>query len=87
MPINTRWVAQYDYLYGPRRTGFFHQNPIMAPKQSSVWRPEDVDPPVPQTLGSEIFRPDILDEIEKKIGEMSKELNELSLDIHGTPSL
>lgn len=57
----------------------------MAPK-ASVWRPEDVDPPVPNTPGSEVYRPDIIDEIEKKIGEMSNELNELSLDIHGTPS-
>lgn len=58
----------------------------MAPNQSLVWRPEDADPPVAETPGSEIFRPDILDEIEKKIGEISKELNELSLDIHGVYS-
>ncbi|KAE9390648.1 hypothetical protein BT96DRAFT_833152, partial [Gymnopus androsaceus JB14] len=54
---------------------------------SLVWRPEDADPPVAETPGSEIFRPDILDEIEKKIGEISKELNELSLDIHANPEL
>ncbi|KAJ3995324.1 hypothetical protein F5050DRAFT_1767933 [Lentinula boryana] len=54
---------------------------------AQVWRPDDIEPPVPETPGSEIFRPDILDEIEKKIEEMSKELNDLSLDIHAHPEL
>lgn len=55
----------------------------MSSSTPEVWRPEDTVPPVPETPGSEIFRPDILDEIEKKIEAMSKELNALSLDIHG----
>ncbi|KAJ3880761.1 hypothetical protein F5051DRAFT_149379 [Lentinula edodes] len=59
----------------------------MSSSTPEVWRPEDTVPPVPETPGSEIFRPDILDEIEKKIEEMSKELNVLSLDIHAHPEL
>ncbi|KIK68290.1 hypothetical protein GYMLUDRAFT_256038 [Collybiopsis luxurians FD-317 M1] len=59
----------------------------MAPPKSVVWRPEDTSPPTPETPGSDIFRPDILDVIEKRIEEMSKELNELSLDIHAHPEL
>ncbi|KAF5392809.1 hypothetical protein D9757_000839 [Collybiopsis confluens] len=59
----------------------------MAPTNVEVWRPTDTIPPAPETPGSEIFRPDILNVIEKKIEGISKELNDLSLDIHAHPEL
>ncbi|KIK68291.1 hypothetical protein GYMLUDRAFT_256039 [Collybiopsis luxurians FD-317 M1] len=52
-----------------------------------VWRAGDSERPVPVRPSNDIFRPDILGAIEKKIEEMSQELNVLSLDIHGHPEL
>ena len=47
-----------------------------------IWRPQDTTKPSPDTLGSEIYRPDIQDAIEKSIHELDEELRSLSLDIH-----
>jgi len=55
---------------------------------SPVWRQEDVSKPVPAKSGSsELFRPDILEFIDKHIEQCSQELRALSLDIHGHPEL
>lgn len=48
-----------------------------------VWRPEDTEKPSPDTPGSDIFRPDIQDAIEKSIHDLDKDLRALSMDIHG----
>lgn len=47
-----------------------------------VWRPDDTSKPIPQGTTDDIYRPDILDAIEKTIGELDAELRTLSLDIH-----
>lgn len=47
-----------------------------------LWRPEDEAPPVKSNT-SELYRPDILETIEKTIEELDGELRRLSLDIHG----
>ncbi|KAF5352080.1 hypothetical protein D9758_009404 [Tetrapyrgos nigripes] len=53
----------------------------------SLWREGDSEKPVPIRPNKDIFRPEILDAIEKKMEEMSDELRELSLDIHSHPEL
>ncbi|KAF8635628.1 hypothetical protein AX15_000267 [Amanita polypyramis BW_CC] len=55
---------------------------------SGVWRPDDTSKPSPAKPGlSELFRPDILEFIDKTIEEDSQELRKLSLDIHSHPEL
>ncbi|KAF9523772.1 hypothetical protein CPB83DRAFT_886687 [Crepidotus variabilis] len=55
---------------------------------ANIWRPDDGQQPVPKKPGStELFRPDVLETIEKKIQELDKELHVLSLDIHAHPEL
>ncbi|EDR10597.1 uncharacterized protein LACBIDRAFT_317213 [Laccaria bicolor S238N-H82] len=54
----------------------------------TLWRPEDKKRPTPLRSGSsEVYRPDILETIEAKIKELSKELRTVSLDIHAHPEL
>ncbi|KAF8639156.1 hypothetical protein AX17_001645 [Amanita inopinata Kibby_2008] len=53
-----------------------------------VWRPEDTSKPVPaKPDDSDLFRPDILEFIDKTIQDLSQELRALSLNIHGHPEL
>ncbi|KAJ3518876.1 hypothetical protein NMY22_g13463 [Coprinellus aureogranulatus] len=53
-----------------------------------VWRPDDAQKPAPVKAGAtELYRPDILETIERKIKELDPELRELSLDIHSHPEL
>ena len=53
-------------------------------KKDPVWRPDDGLRPAPAKPGStELFRPDVLETIEKRISEADEELRSLSLDIHG----
>ena len=53
-------------------------------KKDPVWRPDDGLRPAPAKPGStELFRPDVLETIEKRISEVDEELRSLSLDIHG----
>jgi hypothetical protein len=47
-----------------------------------VWRPSDSEKPVASDPGSEVYRPDILDAIERTIGDFDDDLRKLSLDIH-----
>jgi len=48
------------------------------------WHPDDKATPAPARPGlSQLFRPDVLETIEQKIGELDEELRALSLDIHG----
>lgn len=57
---------------------------IASTMHARVWRPEDVSKPVPAKPGSsELFRPDILEFIDRHIEQSSQELRALSLDIHG----
>jgi hypothetical protein len=51
---------------------------------NDAWRPEDNVKPTPQDPHPErIYKPEVLQTIEKKINELSDELMTLSLDIHG----
>lgn len=54
-----------------------------APRPKRVWREGDKDTAEPERPGSTIYRPDILEVIEKRITELDTELRALSLDIHG----
>ncbi|PPQ81021.1 hypothetical protein CVT26_002902 [Gymnopilus dilepis] len=57
-------------------------------KKDPVWRPDDGLRPAPAKPGStELFRPDVLETIEKRISEVDEELRSLSLDIHAHPEL
>jgi len=52
------------------------------------WHPDDKATPAPARPGfSQLFRPDVLETIEQKIGELDGELRELSLDIHGVSDM
>lgn len=60
-----------------------HFTPV---KGGRVWSPEDTAQPTPATPGAtDIYRPDILENIEATIKGLDAELRELSLNIHGTP--
>ncbi|KAG6834485.1 hypothetical protein H0H93_009394 [Arthromyces matolae] len=52
-----------------------------------IWRPDDNAKPIPSRPNAEIYRPDILQSIEKTLKELDGELRELSLDIHAHPEL
>jgi hypothetical protein len=60
--------------------GEHHQPPASLGK---VWLADDTGNPSPRDPNREIFRPDILDHIEKTITSLDNELRTLSLDIHG----
>lgn len=49
-----------------------------------VWGPDDTTKPTPSRPGGakDIYRPDILENIESTIKQLDGELRELSLDIH-----
>lgn len=49
-----------------------------------VWRPDgqQIRPPLKE---GDVYRPDILKVIERKIDSLSPALRELSIDIHGKP--
>ncbi|KAI5994146.1 hypothetical protein EDD15DRAFT_2509753 [Pisolithus albus] len=51
-----------------------------------VWRPGD-QKPRPSLLEGDVYRPDILEIIEKTVDELSPTLRELSQDIHAHPEL
>ncbi|KAG5725164.1 Peptidase M20 domain-containing protein 2 [Termitomyces sp. T112] len=53
----------------------------------SVWRPNDKLEPTPSRRDAEIYRPDILQNIEETLKELDSDLRELSLDIHAHPEL
>jgi hypothetical protein len=56
--------------------------------QAQVWRPEDITTPIPdRTDVRGIYRPEILETIEKRIKELDLDLRELSADIHGSTRL
>lgn len=85
-------VSYLVLVIAPAKSGF---NPIsysllaslnMSATQATpvVWRPDDNQRRSPSHPGSsEVYRPDILETIEKRIAELDKELRELSLEIHG----
>ncbi|GLB39888.1 putative peptidase dimerisation domain containing protein [Lyophyllum shimeji] len=54
-----------------------------------VWSPEDIAEPAPTRPNGlpDIYRPDILENIEATIKELDSELRELSLDIHSHPEI
>lgn len=52
------------------------------PVSDEFWRAGDNVEWVKGT-GAEIYRPDVYQVIEHRIGELDKELRDLSLDIHG----
>ncbi|KAF9450012.1 hypothetical protein P691DRAFT_811259 [Macrolepiota fuliginosa MF-IS2] len=55
---------------------------------NNVWRPGDKAAPAPQDPHlDQIYRPEVLETIEKRINELSDELRTLSLDIHAHPEL
>jgi hypothetical protein len=58
----------------------------MTTSRGTAWRPDDGTKPAPERPESEIFRPDVLTVIERKIHELSDDLRALSLDIHGDDS-
>ncbi|KAG6860241.1 hypothetical protein C0995_013787 [Termitomyces sp. Mi166 len=52
-----------------------------------VWRPSDNVKPTPSRPNADIYRPDILQNIEETLKELDGELRALSLDIHAHPEL
>ncbi|PFH51128.1 hypothetical protein AMATHDRAFT_80419 [Amanita thiersii Skay4041] len=53
-----------------------------------LWPPDDIEKPVPSKPGSsELFRPDILQFIDKTINDLNQDLRTISVDIHSHPEL
>ena len=51
--------------------------------RSANWWPADKPPSYSSTGTNEIFRPDVMKTIEKTLNDLSSELRDLSLMIHG----